>query len=325
MTRTLADPYTTLGVARTADAAEIKAAYRKLALQYHPDRNAGSKEAEERFKEISEAYATLRDPELRARFDRYGAAGYGSSGYGSGYGGAGSAPGRPDFSTVDWQTIFQEADIKVDWSQRQTAPQTGNPMFDALFGVMTGMMRSSGLLPGEDREVLLSVTVPEARAGAERRVHVPGPSVCPTCGGTGQGATGFCETCGGRGVTRSGSSVEVTVPPLRKDDMRLKLKGLGGPGRPPGDAYVHVNVQLPPDVTLDADGTLRAPLTVLPLEASRGAETTVLGVEVTVPPGSSPGDVLHVSEGGLGGKDLVLTLQTDLWGGLWRRVRNALS
>ena len=213
----------------------------------------------------------------------------------------------------------------MDWSRQQTVPQTGNPMFDALFGVMTGMMRSSGLLPGEDREVALSVTVPEARAGAERRVYVPGPSVCATCGGTGQGATGFCETCGGRGVSRGGGSVEVTVPPLRKDDMRLKLRGLGGPGRPPGDAYVHVSVQLPPDAILDADGTLRAPLMVLPLEASRGIQTTVLGVEVTVPAGSSPGDVLHVPGGGLGGKDLVLTLQTDLWGGLWRRVRNALS
>ncbi len=317
MTRTLTDPYTTLGVARTADAAEIKAAYRKLALRYHPDRNAGSREAEERFKEISEAYATLRDPELRARFDRYGTAGSGTSGP-VGY-------GRPDFSTVDWQSVFQEADIKIDWSRQQAAPRTGNAMFDALFGVMAGMMRSSGLLPGEDREVALSLSLAEARAGAQRRVHIPGPSVCATCGGTGQNAAGFCEVCGGRGISRGGNSVEVTVPPLRKNDLRLKLKGLGGPGRPPGDAYVDLSVQLPPGATLSADGTLRAPLTVLPFEAARGLETTALGVLVTVPPGSSPGDTLRVPGGGLGEGDLILTLQTDLWGGLWRRVRNALS
>ena len=316
MTRTLADPYTTLGVTRTADAAEIKAAYRKLALQHHPDRNPGDRAAEERFKEISEAYATLRDPELRARFDRYGAAGYGAGG---------SAAGRPDFSTVDWATIFQEADLKVDWSRQQTVPQTGNVMFDALFGVMAGMMRSSGLLPGEDREVTLLLTVVEARAGTERRVHVPGPSVCATCGGSGQGAGGFCAVCGGRGVARGGSEVEVTVPPLRKDDTRLKLKGLGGPGRPAGDAYVQLSVQLPPGATLGADGTLRAELTVLPYEAARGLETSTLGVDVTVPPGSSPGDTLRVPGGGLGGSDLELSLQVDLWGGLWRRVRNALS
>ncbi len=320
MTRTLTDPYTVLGVARTADAAEIKAAYRRLALQYHPDRNAGSQEAEERFKEISEAYATLRDPEQRARFDRYGTAGGGASTGPAGYG-----PGRPDFSTVDWQSVFQEADIKIDWSQRQAVPRTGNAMFDALFGVMAGMMRSSGLLPGEDREVALSLTVVEARSGAQRRVHVPGPSVCATCGGTGQGTAGFCEGCGGRGVSRGGNSVEVTVPPLRKDDMRLKLKGLGGPGRPPGDAYVQLSVQLPPDATLDADGTLRTPLTVLPFEAARGIKTTALGTEVTVPQGSSPGDVLRVQGGGLGEGDLIVTLHTDLWGGLWRRVRNALG
>ncbi len=317
MTRTLTDPYTTLGVARTADAAEIKAAYRKLALQYHPDRNAGSREAEERFKEISQAYATLRDPELRARFDRYGASGSGA--YGS------TGQGRPDFNTVDWQTIFQEADIKIDWSQQQAVPRTGNAMFDALFGVMAGMMRSSGLLPGEDREVALSLSIAEARVGVQRRVHVPGPSVCATCGGTGQGAVGLCEACSGRGILRNGNSVEVTVPPLQKDDTRLKLKGLGGPGRPPGDAYVDLSVQLPPGATLGADGTLRAALTVLPFEAARGVETTALGVSVTVPPGSNPGTTLRVPSGGLGGSDLILTLQTDLWGGLWRRVRNALS
>ncbi len=311
MTRTLTDPYTTLGVARSADAAEIKAAYRRLAMQYHPDRNPGDKGAEERFKEISEAYATLRDPELRARFDRYGAAGQGM--------------GRPDFSTADWQTIFQEADIKIDWSGRGNVPRTGNMVFDALFGAMAGMMRSSGLLPGEDRDVSALLTVPEARSGTRRRVHVPGPSVCVRCRGTGQGSAGFCDVCGGRGVSRGGAQVEVEVPPLRKDDTRLRLKGLGGPGRPPGDAYVHLNVQLPPGAALAPDGTLRAELTLLPGEAARGVTTDVLGVEVVVPKGSASGDTVRVPEGGLGGSDLLLTLKTDVWGGLWRRVRNALS
>ena len=108
MTKTLRNPYEVLGLSATADAAEIKTAYRRLALQYHPDRNPGDKEAEERFKEISEAYATLRDPETRARFDRFGNTRPQAS--------------RPDFNTVDWQTIFQEADIKIDWSQRGAAP-----------------------------------------------------------------------------------------------------------------------------------------------------------------------------------------------------------
>lgn len=311
VTKTLTDPYTTLGVARSAGAAEIKAAYRRLALQYHPDRNPGDKGAEERFKEISEAYATLRDPELRARYDRYGA--------------TGSAAGRPDFSTVDWGTVFQEADIKIDWGGRGDVPRTGNAVFDVLFGAMTGMMRSSGLLPGEDREVSLSLGVAEARSGAQRRVHVPGPSVCAQCRGSGQGAAGFCEMCGGRGISRGGSAVEVEVPPLRKHDTRLRLRGLGGPGRPPGDAYVQLNVQLPPGATLAEDGTLSAELTLLPGEAARGTKTEVMGVEVSVPEGSKGGDTVRVPGGGLGGADLLLTLKTEFWGGLWRRVRDALS
>lgn len=311
VTKTLTDPYTTLGVARDADAAEIKAAYRRLALQFHPDRNPGDKRAEERFKEISEAYATLRDPELRARYDRYGA--------------TGSSASRPDFSTVDWQTVFQEADIKIDWSGRGGVPRTGNAMFDVLFGAMTGMMRSSGLLPGEDREVSLSLSVTEARSGAQRRVHVRGPSVCAQCRGSGQGAAGFCEVCGGRGISRSGNAVEVEVPPFHKNDTRLRLRGLGGPGRPPGDAYVQLSVQLPPGATLAADGTLRAELTLLPGEAARGVTTEVMGVEVRVPEGAKDGDTVRVPGGGLGGADLLLTLKTEFWGGLWRRVRNALS
>lgn len=320
MTKTLTDPYTTLGVARSADAAEIKAAYRRLALRHHPDRNPGNKEAEEHFKEISQAYATLRDPQLRSRYDRYGTTGMGAGGMGPGRGDFGT-----DFSTVDWQTIFQEADLKIDWSARGGVPRTGNAVFDVLFGAMTGMMRSSGLLPGEDRVVNLSLTVAEARSGAQRRVHVPGPSVCARCRGTGQGSAGFCEVCGGRGVSRRGNTVEVAVPPFRRGDARLRLKGLGGPGRPPGDAYVQLDVQLPPGVTLSAEGTLHSPLTLLPGEAARGVTTTVLGAVVMVPEGSSDGDSVRVPGGGLGGGDLLLTLKTDLWGGLWRRVRDALS
>ena len=133
MTKTLRNPYEVLGISPSADAAELKSAYRRLALRYHPDRNPGDKEAEERFKEISEAYATLRDPETRSRFDRFGSTRPQAS--------------RPDFNTVDWQTIFQEADIKIDWSQRGASPRTGNAVFDALFGAMAGMMRTSGCCP----------------------------------------------------------------------------------------------------------------------------------------------------------------------------------
>lgn len=317
MTTTLRNPYEVLGVSKDADAGEIKAAYRRLAMQHHPDRNPGNANAEEQFKMISEAYATLRDPEVRARFDRYGS--------------TGSGPSRPDFSTVDWQSVFQEADLKVDWSQHGgTVPRTGNAVFDVLFGAMAGMMRSSGLLPGEDREVGLLLSVSEARRGAERRVRIPGPSICARCRGVGrsvQGGTqaGLCEVCSGRGVLRHGSEVEVKVPPYRREDTRLRLRGLGGPGRPPGDAYVQLEVQLPPGARLEPGGALYADLTVTPLEANRGVTTDVLGVKVTVPKGAKAGETLRVPGGGLAGGELVLTLQTDTWGGVWRRLRSALT
>ena len=307
MPQTLRNPYEVLGIPRTADADEIKSAYRKLALQYHPDRNPGDAEAENRFKEISEAYATLRDPASRARFDRFGSSRPEAS--------------RPDFSTVDWQTVFQEADIGVDWSRGGGVPRTGNAVFDVLFGAMTGMMRTSGLLPGEDRTLLLEVNVREAREGTQRVVHVPGPSVCAKCGGRGVTDGGnVCPVCGGRAVLRSGSEVEVTVPPGVRDGVKLRLKGLGGPGRPPGDALVSVEVRLPPGVER-VGRDLRATLPLTPGEAARGERLELLGVEVTVPPGAEDGQTVRVPGGGLGG-DLVVILEVGLWSGLGRRLRD---
>ncbi|MEX2502677.1 MAG: DnaJ domain-containing protein, partial [Trueperaceae bacterium] len=130
------DPYQVLGVPRDATADQIKTAYRRKALENHPDRNPGDADAEERFKRISEAYATLRDPDKRAWVDR---------------GGHASGRPAPDFQQVDWHDLFREADVKVHFPEG--APRTGNAVFDALFGAMTGMLRNQGMLPGEDREV----------------------------------------------------------------------------------------------------------------------------------------------------------------------------
>lgn len=299
MTRAANNPYQVLGVERTAGQDEIKTAYRKLALRYHPDRNPGDPEAEERFKEVSQAYATLRDPASRTRFDSFGNAG-----------------GRPDFDTVDWQSVFREADIHVNWDPHRAAPKTGNAVFDVLFGAVTGMMRSSGLLPGEHRELSAEVPLSLARSGGLLRVRVSGPSVCPACSGTGRREGALCASCAGRGVLRSGGVVDVRVPPAVRAGTKLRLRGLGGPGSPPGDVLVTLKVPLPQGVRLQR-GDLYSDLYVTPLEASRGLKTKLLGMPVRVPSGTADGATLRISAGGLGG-DLIVTVKRDLWRGLRR-------
>jgi molecular chaperone DnaJ len=304
VTRPATDPYEVLGVPRSASADEVKRAYREKALQYHPDRNPGDAVASERFRTISEAYATLRDPEARRRFDAYGH--------------VGRSPGAatPDFSHVDWRVVFQEAGVPFDWSRGGGIPSTGNVVFDVLFRGMTTMFRQAGLLPGVDRELPLRIDLATARAGGSVRVNVPGPIACSSCGGVGRDAAGACAVCGGAGVLRNGMPVEVRVPPGVRHGTRLRLARLGGPGQPPGDAYVVIAVDLPAGAALRG-GDLLTDLFVTPLEAARGAVATVFGVPVQVGAGSVDGEQVRVAGGGIGG-DLVVTLRTDILRGLGR-------
>lgn len=298
------DPYDVLGVPRDADPDVVKQAYRKLALRYHPDRNPGDATAEERFKTISEAYATLRDPQARQRYDTYGHVGRGAAG------------AQPDFSHVDWRVIFQEADIPMDWSRRGDVPTTGSFVFDALFRGVTTMFRQAGLLPGEDREVRTIVDLASARAGGRRRVHLPGPVRCSRCQGQGRDAHGVCPTCGGSGVLARGLDVDVTIPSGVRSGTRLRLAGMGGPGQPPGDAYVQLMIDLPPGARLEGRDLI-SEVFLTPLEATRGVATSVLGVPVRLAAGVHDGQRVRVAGGGVGG-DLVLTVRTDVWRGLAR-------
>jgi DnaJ-class molecular chaperone len=305
----LNNPYDVLGLTPDASEEEVKAAYRRLALKDHPDRNPGDAVAEERFKRATEAYSVLRDPDRRARFDRYGA-----------------EPERPAASGVDWQTVFQEAmrGQGVEGFDPRAAPRTGNPLFDTLFGAVTGMIRQAGLLPGEHRELTAELPVTLLRGGGSVRVHVPGPSVCAHCHGDRTIDGAACPTCGGSGVRARGGLVEVAVPAGVRPGARLRLPGLGGPGQPPGDVFVTLGVALPEGVRLEGND-LHTDLFLTPLEAANGTMVDVIGVGLEVPAGSRDGASIRIGGAGLGGGDMIVTLKQDVWRGLWRGVRDRFS
>lgn len=306
------DPYEVLGVPRIADLDAIRRAYRERALRDHPDRNPGDAAAAERFKDASEAYATLRDPEARRRFDAFGA-------------GVGRAP-RPDFSTVDWRSVFQEAEVDVDWSRYATSggiPTTGHVVFDMLFRGVARAFRQAGLLPGEERLVAARIPLTLARSGGTVRVRLPGPIRCPRCRGAASSGL-LCSHCQGSGVVRTPLDVDVTVPRGLRSGQKLRLQGMGGPGRPPGDALVQVEMMLPAGVLLRGRDLL-AEVAITPLEARQGARVVVAEQPVVIPPRVQDGARLRVANGGLGGGELLVTVRIDTWRGLGRATAETAS
>ncbi len=250
------DFYETLGVSRSADEKELKSAFRKLAMKYHPDRNPGDQEAERKFKEIGEAYEFLKDPQKRAAYDRFGHAAF-EQGGGGGPGGMGGGMGG--FSDI----------------------------FEDIFGEMMGgrSRRSGGRERGADLRYNMEITLEEAFSGKTAQIRVPTsitcdacsgsgakpgskPTTCATCGGNGRvrAAQGFfsiertCPTCHGRGQTISDPcgkcggqgrvveerSLSVNIPAGIEDGTRIRLAGEGEAGLrggPSGDLYIFLSVK----------------------------------------------------------------------------------
>lgn len=249
------DFYETLGVSRSADEKELKSAFRKLAMKYHPDRNPGDHEAERKFKEIGEAYEFLKDPQKRAAYDRFGHAAFEQSGGGPG----GMGGGMGGFSDI----------------------------FEDIFGEMMGgrSRRSGGRERGADLRYNMEITLEEAFSGKTAQIRVPTsvtcdecsgsgakpgskPTTCATCGGNGRvrAAQGFfsiertCPTCHGRGQTISDPctkcggqgrvveerSLSVNIPAGIEDGTRIRLAGEGEAGLrggPSGDLYIFLSVK----------------------------------------------------------------------------------
>jgi len=319
----MSDYYDLLGVSRTADTDEIKKAYRKLALEYHPDRNQGSKEAEERFKEITQAYEVLRDADKRAMYDRYGE---------QGLKGRGGAPG---FDFGDAIEIFMR-----DFG--------GFSGLEDLFGMRGARTQRTASRRGQTVRIRLPLTLVDVAQGVTKTVRVslldncsrcegsgaePGtaPVTCTACGGSGEerhvqrsvfgqfvsvqpcrvcGGEGRviekpCEACSGEGRVRAEREIEVEVPPGVTSENFLTLRGKGsmGPrGGPRGDLVVLLEVQDDPRFTREgSDLVHELPITFG--QAALGAEIDVPTLEgtakVTIPSGIQSGEVLRLKGLGL--------------------------
>jgi molecular chaperone DnaJ len=329
----MADYYQLLGVSREADTDEIKKAYRKLALQYHPDRNQGSKEAEERFKEVTQAYEVLRDPEKRSVYDRYGE---------QGLKGRGGAPG---FDFGDAIEIFMR-----DFG--------GFSGLEDLFGMRGARAQRTSSRRGQTVRIRLPLTLAEVAKGVTKTVRValldecdrcngsgaePGtsPVTCANCGGSGeerhvqrsvfgqfvsvqpcrvcQGEGRIierpCEKCSGEGRVRNEREVQVEVPAGVTSENFLTLRGRGSAGPrsgPRGDLVVLLEVQADPRFTRDgADLVHELPVTFG--QAALGDEVEVPTIDgmakVTIPAGIQSGEMLRLK--GLGLPELNGTTRGD--------------
>lgn len=307
------DYYKVLNVPRGASEEEIKRSYRRLAMQYHPDRNPGDKEAEERFKEAAEAYEVLRDPEKREIYDRYGHEGIQGTGF-SGFRGF-------DDIFASFGDIFGEFFGFGTTRQSRTAPRSGAdlrydltiPFVDAAFGketeIQISQMETCSSCGGSGcKENTYPSTCPTCR-GTGQVVRAEGffriSTTCPHCRGLGIIITDPCLNCAGSGQTRVKKKVAIKIPPGVDTGSRLRLRGEGESGErggPPGDLYVVLHVE-PHDFFERQGQNIYCQLPISFTQAALGAEVevpTLKGTKkVTVPAGIQSGEVITLKGEGI--------------------------
>ena len=341
------DYYEVLGVTRTATEQEIKSAYRKLALQFHPDRNPNNPDAEEKFKECSEAYAILADVEKRSVYDRFGHAGLG--------GGAGAGAG---FDATDLGDIFGDffglGEIfgGGGGSRRRSRTQRGadlrediNMEFeDAVFGTEAQVTvrrhesceecKGSGAAPGK-----APVTCRSCNGRGQVRYQQGFFSIartCPTCQGTGSVVTDPCAKCKGEGRVLRQRTVDAKVPAGVEDGTRIRFNGYGEGGLhggPPGDLYVVLHVKEHPFFEREGND-LYCVIPVSFAQAALGAEISVPTLEgehvLRVPEATQSGTTLRIKGKGVpilnghGKGDLFVEVRVQTPGKLNKRQRDLL-
>jgi curved DNA-binding protein len=300
MAANIKDYYEVLGVARGASDDEIKKAYRKNARQFHPDLNPGDKSAEDRFKQLQQAYDVLSNPEDRKLYDEYGdnwravKAGAGAPPPGwqqppTGGPRAGEPSGGFDFSDFEFGGF---------------RPGGGFDIFEEIFS-RGGRGRATRSTRGRDVEATLELSLEEAHRGGRRTLQMQVAQVCPTCDGTGVKDGKTCTTCGGAGEVLRPKTIDVNIPAGVRDGSTVRLAGQGGAGsngNEPGDLYLHIRLRPHPRFRVDGDD-LEVDLPIAPWEASLGAKVeapTIDGkVELTIPAGTNTGQRLRLRGQGL--------------------------
>ena len=298
------DYYKILGISQTASEKEIKTSFRKLARKYHPDLNPGSKPAEEKFKEVNEAYEVLEDPEKRKKYDKLGA---------------------------NWDQVLKDEAYAKQYTRPGFEGQTTGDInlgdfFEAFFGQGAspfgtgfGSTRTGGGRPGRDIESEIELSLEDLALGQKRKLRLQSSRICPKCGGEGyipvssSGGRGSriitnmraCPTCRGQGEVSDLRELEVTIPKGLTEGSRIRLAGQGNKGTRGGrngDLYLRIKVRSHP--TFRWEGfSLHADLPLLDYQAALGTKIrvpTLKGfVELSVPPETQSGQLLRLKGQGL--------------------------